>query len=84
MLLTLDVYKLFEILVEVFGECSITFEPMSDSEKNESVENVDGIELVRRRFMVLELLPEKRFVRHENVEKRCLREGTLLTVRAEK
>lgn len=39
MLFTLDVYKLFEILADIFGECSITFEPMSDSKKNENVEN---------------------------------------------
>ena len=64
--LTLDIHRLFEVIFETFGEVKILIEPMSENEKSEASENIDGIEAIKSRFII--------FKREDDVLVRC-REG---------
>lgn len=74
--LTLDVYRLFAILFETFGESKILIEPMSEEEKAEASEYVDGIEAIKNRFIILKKVYSEDLVRCEEVEERAVLEGS--------
>lgn len=58
MLLTVDLQALFTTLFDAYGDgASIRLALMDEREKAASTEEVDGLQLVRERFRILEVRP---------------------------
>jgi len=74
--LTLDVYQLFAILFESFGESKVLIEPMSEEEKAQASEHVDGIEAIIDRFIILKKVADEDVVRCHQIEERVILEGS--------
>jgi hypothetical protein len=74
MLATLDLNQLFQCLFERFGECQITFVPMSPKDRARASAQIDGIEAVNERFWILHRAGHD-LIRQTDVEETIVRIG---------
>ena len=76
MLLTLDLQKVFEILVEEYGEeLTLSVMPMTAAERAASEDSSGPVTLVPTRFILREVHDGKRIVRRVDIEERMIHEG---------
>jgi len=76
MLLTIDINKLTEILIDYFGKnININFIEMNDEEKKESTEMCSFILTVRERIWLFEINENKDIIRRNDLELRIIDEG---------
>jgi hypothetical protein len=74
MLLTLDMDQLFRSLLDQFGECQISFVPMTAQERAQASTDLNGIEAVNERFWVFHRVGAE-FVRQRDIEETIVRLG---------
>lgn len=76
MLLTIDLQSLFTTLFDAFGdEVEVRFLAMTESERLDSAEIVDGIPAIRERFWIIEMETKDLPRRRNDLEQRCVSRG---------
>lgn len=71
---TLDMNQLFQCVFETFGECQISFLPMTPHERAQASMQVGGIEAVNERYWMFHRL-EDQWVRQRDLEATIVRKG---------
>jgi hypothetical protein len=74
MLGTLDINQLFRCLFDKFGECPISFVPMTLQERAKTSTEVDGIEAINERYWIFHRADDD-FVRQRDIEETTVRLG---------